>query len=149
MKTELVICIGEMKPLWAKQQGLDIKAKALGMSDVVVTGSYDLKITRIYGTVQDEKAFRDAFNSSELAKMAYVAQVATSKKLSIFIEDCKEHEDSGAWRSYDLETEGETLDECLDNAVYWQVNQDGESLGGIPADDDLAIRLITEKWNQK
>ena len=64
---------------------------------------------------------------------------------TLTIENFKDHEDEGQWRSYDLETEGATLEECLENAVYWQTDQDGGSLGDIPADDDRAVAAI-EKW---
>jgi hypothetical protein len=52
----------------------------------------------------------------------------------------------GRFVSYDLEAWGDTLGEALDNAVYWQVDQDGESLGDIRADDDEAVDYITEKY---
>lgn len=71
------------------------------------------------------------------------------KTVYMFFNDCKVHDGSGVFRSYDLETDGATLDECLENAVYWQVDQDGGSLGMIEADDDRAIDLITREWNKK
>lgn len=66
-------------------------------------------------------------------------------KYYVFCSDFKEHQDAGPWRSYDLESEGNSLDELLENAVYWQVDQDGGSLGDTPADDADAVSYI-ETW---
>jgi hypothetical protein len=68
--------------------------------------------------------------------------------MNISCENFKDHEDEGRWRSYDLETEGETLEELLANAVYWQIDQDGGSLGEVEADDDHAVDYITKEFNR-
>jgi hypothetical protein len=67
-------------------------------------------------------------------------------KLSIFIERCKDKPSDDGCIFYDLETEGHTLFELLQNAVYWQVDQDGQNLGDIPADDAFAESLIAKEW---
>lgn len=70
-------------------------------------------------------------------------------KHSIECADFKDHDDSGRWRSYDLETFGDTLDELLDNAIYWQTDQDGGSLGECAADDDAAVEYITKEFHKR
>lgn len=63
------------------------------------------------------------------------------------VSDFKDHDGPGRWRSYDLETHGVTLDECLQNAIYWHVDQDGESIGESIADDNAAVDYITNWFN--
>lgn len=72
-----------------------------------------------------------------------------SKIFNLFEADFKDHQDEPPWRSYDLETEGDTLEELLDNAVYWQTDQDGGSLGEVPADDDEAQEYIIKWFHEK
>jgi len=38
------------------------------------------------------------------------------------------YRDIGQWRSYELSTSGKTLSECLDNAVIFEIDQDGGEL---------------------
>lgn len=65
---------------------------------------------------------------------------------TIECNDFKEHRDAGPWRSYDLHTEGSTLEELLNNAVYWQIDQDGGCLGYVSADDSIAVEYITTEY---
>lgn len=74
--------------------------------------------------------------------------MSNKNEYRIYVSDFKDHEDSGPWRSYDLEATGSTLDELLNSAVYWQTDQDGESMGDIPADDRIAQRYITIWFKQ-
>ena len=55
--------------------------------------------------------------------------------------------DEGVWYSCDLQTMGNTLEELLDNAVYFKIDQDGGEIGDYPADDKLAHDLITEEYH--
>lgn len=66
-------------------------------------------------------------------------------RFTLRVPDFKDHADEGRWRSYDLETEGDTLEELLDNAIYWQTDQDGGEMGDVPADDTSAQKHIA-KW---
>lgn len=53
------------------------------------------------------------------------------------------------WASYDMIiTEGNTLEELLDNASVFVIDQDGGELGELSADKDWMIELITEKYIQ-
>lgn len=52
-------------------------------------------------------------------------QKKVSKKYSCEISDYKEFADSGAFRSFDLQAEGDTLDELLDDCHVFEKNQDG------------------------
>ena len=61
---------------------------------------------------------------------------------SIEAPDFMDHQDCGPWRSYDLQAEGRSVDELIESAVYWQIDQDGGSLGDIPADDNRAVEFI-------
>jgi hypothetical protein len=67
------------------------------------------------------------------------------KLYTLSVPDFMDHADAGPWRSYDLQAEGDTLEELLDSAVYWQTDQDGGSLGDRPADDSHA-QVYIEKW---
>lgn len=64
------------------------------------------------------------------------------------VADFRDHDGPGRWRSYELYTEGSTLDECLSNAVYWLEDQDGGSMGDRPADDNDAVDYITNWFNK-
>jgi hypothetical protein len=46
-----------------------------------------------------------------------------------------EHRDSGPWRSYHLTAEGSTLEELLESAHIWEIDQDGGSLSDYPLDN--------------
>lgn len=69
--------------------------------------------------------------------------------MTIECRDFKDHEDGGCWRSYDLETFGHTLEELLENAVYWQTDQDGGSIGEVPADDAKAQEYIEAEYKKR
>lgn len=66
--------------------------------------------------------------------------------MTIECRDFKDHDEGGRWRSYDLETYGHTLEELLSNAVYWQTDQDGGSIGDVPADDPAAQEYIEAEY---
>lgn len=51
------------------------------------------------------------------------------KTVRIFLENVGESSE-GPFRHYDLETEGTNLDELVDNAVIWEVDEDGEVYEG-------------------
>ncbi len=46
-----------------------------------------------------------------------------------------DYRDSGPWRSYELQTEGNTELELLENAVVFELDQDGGELGDIAYED--------------
>ncbi len=69
--------------------------------------------------------------------------------MKIECADFKDHEDEGRWRSYDLEAEGDTLEQLLAGAIYWQTDQDGGSLGEVEADDDKAVEYITAEFEAR
>lgn len=54
--------------------------------------------------------------------------------------------DYGNWLGKSLYSEGNTLDELLDNATYFLIDQDGGEAGELPADDNRAIRFITSEY---
>jgi hypothetical protein len=66
--------------------------------------------------------------------------------VNISISNVKDDSDDGRWCSYDLDTEGNTLDELLDNASYYMTDQDGGEIGFTEADDALAYELIVEHY---
>jgi hypothetical protein len=78
-----------------------------------------------------------------------VLKYPSRPKYSIEAPDFMDHQDEGPWRSYDLQSEGDTLEELLTNAVYWQTDQDGGSLGEVEADDDAAQAYITNWYNER
>lgn len=47
------------------------------------------------------------------------------KKYNLEISDYKEFADAGAWRSYDLQASGDTLEELFDDSHVFEVDQDG------------------------
>lgn len=59
-----------------------------------------------------------------------------------------EYGDYYRWCSFDLITEGNTLEELLDNAIYFLIAQDGEDVGERVADDKLAYDLITKEYER-
>lgn len=63
-------------------------------------------------------------------------------KYRYYISDFKDHCDAGPWRSYDLQAEGDTLEELLDNAWIFEVSQDGESLRDYKADCRESLLII-------
>lgn len=71
-----------------------------------------------------------------------------TKLFNIFIPNFKQHEDQGRWRTYDLEAHGDTLDELIDSAVYWQTDEDGGEMGEVPADDVKAQSFIID-WYER
>lgn len=70
-------------------------------------------------------------------------------KYEISAPDFREYEDEGPWRSLDLYTEGDTLEELLDSACYFMTDQDGGSLGEREADDDKAQAYIADEFNKQ
>ena len=58
--------------------------------------------------------------------------------------DFMDYQDAGPWRCCDLCAEGRTVDELIEDARYWQTDQDGGCLGDIPADDNRAVEFILE-----
>jgi hypothetical protein len=57
------------------------------------------------------------------------------------------YEDRLPWVSYGtIVTEGETLDECLDNASVDLVDQDGGERGHVEADEDWMQELIVQAY---
>lgn len=82
----------------------------------------------------------------DLGRTRRVSDYAPAK-FEISFTDFKDQDDAG--RSYDLYTEGETLEECLERACYFMIDQDGGCLGDCPADDDAAVEYIIEKWGER
>lgn len=48
------------------------------------------------------------------------------------------------YSSIKLSSEGSSYIELLENATYWWIDQDGESLADGPADDNRAVNFIKE-----
>lgn len=71
------------------------------------------------------------------------------KTHTIEVPDFKEHDDAGPWRTYALYTEGETLEECLNNASYFITDQDGGEMGACKADDNEAQEYIEQYFREK
>jgi hypothetical protein len=59
-----------------------------------------------------------------------------------------DYQDEPPWRAFELFSEGRSVEELIESAVYWQIDQDGGSLGSIPADDPKAVEYIIE-WCKK
>lgn len=72
--------------------------------------------------------------------------ICLNEDLGINYQDC------GVWRSYQLETYGDTMEELWDNAVIAEIDQDGGELdcygmGEAPSDVyEAADKLIKEKF---
>lgn len=63
---------------------------------------------------------------------------------------CIDNTDRGYWRGADcIISEGDTLDELLDNALIYWTNQDGGEAGETEADADWCIELIQAEFNKK
>ncbi len=57
------------------------------------------------------------------------------KRFELEIPYDAEYENAGPWRNCDgIQTEGDTLEECLENAEVALMDQDGGSCGFVPAD---------------
>lgn len=69
-------------------------------------------------------------------------------KFHISISGFSEEDDSPMFISLDLEATGDTLDEMLNNASYWQIDQDGGERGHIEADDVRAQDYITDFFSK-
>lgn len=69
-------------------------------------------------------------------------------KYSFEFTDLEGPDDKGLFLSAELITEGNTLEELLENAWYALIDQDGGEYGQREADDDYAAELITEKFNE-
>lgn len=52
------------------------------------------------------------------------------------------------WACKELSTYGDTLEELIDNAAYFFIDQDGGELDDSPADDNEAVEYIV-KWFEK
>lgn len=72
----VVLSFDEMKPHWAINQGLDKKAEALGMTNIVVSGDFDAKIARIYGDVDDFTKFERAVQAHPQLSEGSLAKAA-------------------------------------------------------------------------
>ena len=46
-----------------------------------------------------------------------------------------DYRDSGQWRSYEVQSEGDTLEELLDNCHVFEIDQDGGELDDYPLND--------------
>lgn len=66
-----------------------------------------------------------------------------------------DYRDIGPWRSYQLQTQGDTLQELIENAVISEVDQDGGDLDYYDLGDasneiyESGMRLITQTYNKK
>ena len=51
--------------------------------------------------------------------------------------------------TYDvISTEGNTLEECIDNAIVFIIDQDGGNFPECTADEDWMIEAITDKFHE-
>lgn len=66
-------------------------------------------------------------------------------KYSVDIPDFKTSEE-GRFYSYDLYSEGNTLEELIENAVYCGIDQDGGDGPVLEADDHEAEIAIADWW---
>lgn len=86
--TRVVLSFDETKPHWAKQQGLDQAAEALGLRRIRVTGDFDSKLALIYGVVEDYAAFAFECERHPALKHGTLALVAgTSQAASLLNRD--------------------------------------------------------------
>lgn len=66
-----------------------------------------------------------------------------------------DYADQGAWRSYNLETSGDSLTELAKNAVIFEIDQDGGDLNNYSLEDasseiyNAAIKVIHDLLNKK
>lgn len=70
----------------------------------------------------------------------------TQPKYSFEFNGLEGSEDEGQFLSADLITEGDTLEELLNNAWYALTDQDGGEWGQREADDSFAEELISAKY---
>lgn len=91
--------------------------------------------------MKPKKITASTFRIGKIIQEIYRAKMK-QPKYSITLPDFKDHQDSGVWRSYELQAEGNTLQELLDSAVYYMVDQDGGELGFKAADDADAVSYI-------
>jgi hypothetical protein len=70
-------------------------------------------------------------------------------KYSVELYAVKDESDERGWYSMDLISDGSTLEELLDNAAYIMIDQDGGEVGQRPADDRMAVRLITAEYERQ
>ncbi len=72
------------------------------------------------------------------------------KRFSLEIPWDAEAPSEGAWRNYDgIQTEGDTLTECLENAEVALMDQDGGSCGFVAADSDDMQDAIVEAFTRE
>lgn len=152
------VCIqfDETKPHWALNAGFDKVAESLGMRNVTVTGDFDSKLTYIYGDIDVPlDAFKALVENSKLREGS-VHRVARPKpKYWLEVDtggvEASGYEDRLPWVSYGTITaEGDTLEECLENAQVDLIDQDGGERGLVEADSQwMQDALIEEFWEQQ
>lgn len=58
-----------------------------------------------------------------------------------------DYQDSGQWRSYGIESSGETIEELFENATIYEIDQDGGEIDCYSMDDaDVEISKIARKY---
>lgn len=87
----------------------------------------------------------EALFSGQKPWISYIPMYGIDTELGISYQDC------GPWRSYHLETAGDSLEELIQNATVSEVDQDGGELDCYGLDDcssqveKVCLELIHEK----
>lgn len=58
-----------------------------------------------------------------------------------------EYQDAGPWRSYGLESSGETIEELFENATIYETDQDGGEIDSYSIDDaEVEVYRVANKF---